>query len=146
MAHDSHEPGMLTRAQRIGLFAGMICVTAGFLAAASIQPDPRGFGSHQQFGLPPCSFYTLFGIPCPSCGGTTCAAYFVRGRWIAAVCANPAVFGLMLTSTTYLPWAAVCLVRRELWGVSDPGGVAVWVMIGLSALAVVQWSFRILLF
>ena len=49
------------------------------IAAAFAQPDPRGYGTHQQFGLPKCRFLERFGYPCPSCGATTAWAWTVRG-------------------------------------------------------------------
>jgi hypothetical protein len=60
------------------------------LLARSIEPDPQGFGSHQQLGLPECGFYQRTGYPCPTCGMTTAFAYMVRGRPIQAFITQPA--------------------------------------------------------
>ena len=60
---------------------------AGFGLAGRLSPDPRGYGTHQQLGLPGCTFQMLTQWPCPSCGGTTAFAHFVRGQWPSAI--NP---------------------------------------------------------
>ncbi len=67
---------------------------AGFCLAATLQPDPRGYGTHRQLGLPPCTVRLLFGIPCPSCGMTTSFASLMRGQLDQSFRANPA--GLLL--------------------------------------------------
>ena len=41
------------------------------LLSAWLHPDGRGFGTHQQLGLPPCSFEAVTRVPCPGCGLTT---------------------------------------------------------------------------
>ena len=53
----------------------------GLLAVAAwLEPSPTGIGTHQQLGLPPCTFWMLFGRPCPTCGMTTSWAHLVRGQ------------------------------------------------------------------
>src|SRR5687768_15883893 len=41
------------------------------VVASMLQPDSRGMGTHEQLGMPPCTFLFLTGIRCPSCGMTT---------------------------------------------------------------------------
>ena len=31
-----------------------------------LEPNPSGFGTHQQLGLPPCTILFWFDVPCPS--------------------------------------------------------------------------------
>ncbi len=45
-----------------------------------LEPDAKGYGTHQQLGLPPCSSILLFGSKCPACGMTPPGAW----RWMAA--------------------------------------------------------------
>ena len=47
-------------------------------AAVRLQPAREGLGTHQQLGLPPCTFRVLFDRPCPSCGMSTSWAHLVR--------------------------------------------------------------------
>ena len=64
-------------------------------AAWSIEPSPRGHGSHVQLGLQPCPSVVLFGRLCPGCGMTTSFAHMVRLGLVPAFRANafgPLVF------------------------------------------------------
>jgi hypothetical protein len=61
-----------------------------FLFAGLIEPNSRGFGSHQQLGLPECGFYQRTGYPCPTCGMTTAFAWMVRVHPLKAFVAQPA--------------------------------------------------------
>lgn len=122
-----------------------VCFLIGFGLAASVEPDPRGYGTHQQFGFPPCTFQTVFGVPCPSCGGTTCVAYFVRGAWWQSLRVNAGVFCLAAVCALYVPWSVCCLWRGRLCGIRSPIPAVMWIMILLSGIAVLQWLFRLLL-
>ena len=44
---------------------------SGFALARSIEPDQRGYGTHEQVGLPPCTFIRVFNVRCPTCGMMT---------------------------------------------------------------------------
>jgi len=126
----------------LGLWA--VFLISGFALAASLEPDPRGFGTHQGLGLPPCSFRVLFGVHCPSCGSTTCFANYVRGDWIAAIRANTAAFLLAIACTGLVPWCCVGAWRGRMWRVSDPGTTLMWLLVGLCALSLLQWLMRLL--
>ena len=62
---------------------------APLIVAATLTPDPRGLGTHQQLGLPVCSWPAALGIPCPSCGMTTAFAYASRANFTAALITQP---------------------------------------------------------
>ena len=64
--------------------------------AAWLTPDPRGYGTHEQFGAGTCGLLLATGYPCPTCGMTTAFAHTVRGRWWQAFTAQPAGFILAL--------------------------------------------------
>lgn len=93
------------------------------LTAAWLQPDARGYGTHQQLGLPPCMFEAFTHIPCPGCGLTTSFAYMAHGRVFSAFGAHlmgPELFLMTLAVALAAPWA----VRRALpvlWVLSLPG-------------------------
>ena len=72
------------------LIVWSLFLVSGFALAVSLEPDPRGFGTHQRLGLPPCTFRSMFNISCPSCGMTSSFANFVRGRFRQAAEANSA--------------------------------------------------------
>ena len=58
------------------------------LLARWLPPDPRGWGTHEQLGLPPCTLLALTGKRCPACGMTTAWAHFTRGRMAEALQAH----------------------------------------------------------
>lgn len=79
----------------LGIYFGIACGCAATLGVARLlNPDPSGFGTHRQLGLPPCLFKSVTGLPCPSCGMTTCFAYAARLDWMNAFATQP--FGLVL--------------------------------------------------
>src|SRR5207247_577108 len=73
---NSTEP-VLLRPKSLGVLGRLMFVAAalGMTAllgvARLVEPDLRGYGTHEQLGLPPCTFRLLTGIACPSCGMTT---------------------------------------------------------------------------
>jgi hypothetical protein len=116
---------------------------AGFVLAASLEPDPRGYGTHQRLGLPPCSFQILFGLKCPSCGSTTSFAHFVRGEWFASIRSNPGAFVLALLSACMVPWGAYSVWIGRTWKLEDPATAFVWILSGVVVIALVQWICRL---
>lgn len=92
-----HSQRVLTPSGRLVCLAlcGLLLFAAGL--ARRLDPDPRGFGTHQQLGLPECLFRQLFGVSCPQCGMTTSMTCLVRGQIGGAMRANPMgiVLGLL---------------------------------------------------
>ena len=111
--------------------------------AAWLRPDPRGFGSHQQLGLPPCTFEALTRVPCPGCGLTTSFANMAHGHVITAFAANlmgPLLFGLTLAVAVAAPWATrrAFAVTRVL---AHPGST--WVLGLTLAAGLVTFALRL---
>lgn len=124
---------------RLALVGLAMLLGAGFLLARAVEPDDRGYGTHERFGLPPCSFQVAFGIPCPSCGSTTSFAYFVRGAWGAALRSNLSAFGLAVTSLVVIPWSLWSAACGRTWRVESPEWLALGVIAVLCAAAIVDW-------
>jgi hypothetical protein len=124
---------------RAALAACAIGLLAGFALAARLDPDPRGYGTHQRLGLPPCSLRVWLDLPCPSCGGTTAFAEFVRGRWGRAIAANPAAFGLAIVSVVLIPWSLYSAAIGCTWRVSRPDLLLVWVLGTFLSVSFLQW-------
>jgi hypothetical protein len=133
----------LSRAARVLLGLWTLFLISGFVLAASLEPDPRGYGTHQRLGLPPCTFQLLFGLKCPSCGSTTSFAHFVRGHWYESVCANPGAFGLALTSAAMVPWGIYSMWVGRTWRIDQPATVFVWFLSGIVSVSLLQWVVRI---
>lgn len=64
------------------------------LVVFALEPDPRGYGTHEQLGLPACGARAWFGIPCPACGCTTAVTRLWGGDPLGALRAQP--FGFFL--------------------------------------------------
>ncbi len=144
MSHQPANTSQLSMFQRLSLIFLSCFLLTGFGLAASVKPDPRGFGTHLQFGLPPCSFQIMFEVSCPSCGGTTCFAHFVRGQWLTAARLNPAVFAFAIICAITIPWSLFSSWKGQLWGIDDPSLFAVWLIVALGGFALLTWIFRIL--
>ncbi len=126
------------------------CVLAigalGFLALLTVgrmvEPDPRGFGSHEQFGLPPCGYWERSGERCPFCGMTTAVAEVSRGRVLKGWSAHPAgsLFGVI--SPVLGAWMLISAVSgrpRLCQSVSAP---ILGVTLSLAVLTVLAWIIR----
>lgn len=120
---------------------GLLAVLA---VAASVAPDPRGFGTHERLGMQSCGFLLRTGIPCPTCGATTAFAHFVRGQWLASFRTQPLGFGLALASAAGF-WGAgyVAATGRPAHRLLRivPLSYYGW---SVGALALVAWAWKIL--
>lgn len=69
----------------------LFVITTGLLLVAWwLTPADRGVGTHQQLGLPPCSFEMATGLPCVTCGMTTSFAHTADGNLLTAFLTQPA--------------------------------------------------------
>lgn len=86
----THTWDVLSRGERVIL----ALVGLGFLVlvlfARHLTPDPRGLGTHEQLGFPPCATSLFLGVPCPFCGMTTAFSLMAHGRPVAAFEVQPA--------------------------------------------------------
>ncbi len=120
-------------------FALGLAFPLGLVAArVFLDPDPRGFGTHEQLGLWPCRSMALFGIPCPGCGVTTSVALAVRGRFLDSLATQPFGTLAVLLGLSFSIWSIVrhlegrdlhVLLRRERL---TPGWIALGAALGLS--------------
>lgn len=90
------------RDQAVYLVTAALAATTLFIARG-LHPAVQGFGTHEQLGLPPCTFFKLTGIPCPSCGMTTCFAHAAKFHFIEAAIAQPCGLLLFLLTVILLP-------------------------------------------
>jgi hypothetical protein len=127
------------------LITWSLVLLGGFVVAYRLEPDPRGFGTHQRLGLPPCTIRAVFGIPCPSCGMTTSFANITKGRWRQAARANVSGLILALVCLVLIPWCWLSAFYGRLCWVRRPANLAVFLLLLVSGAATVEWMIRLLL-
>ncbi len=80
------------------LLAALLLPVVLLALGRGLQPDPRGYGTHEQLGFRPCLPMRLWNLPCPGCGVTTSIALVAHGQPLAALRSQP--FGLVALATT----------------------------------------------
>jgi hypothetical protein len=124
----------------VGVGGGLLALLA---VAAMLQPSPLGYGTHQQLGLPPCSFSEIFGIRCPSCGMTTSWAYFVRGQLLPSLRANSGGTLLGMLAALMGPWFLVSGVQGR-WSIGRPDErIAIVLAVSIVLVTIVDWCLRL---
>lgn len=83
-----------TRAHWALLVLFLLAPLGVLLLGLVLEPDPRGHGTHEQLGAPPCAAMFILGLPCPGCGVTTAVTLVGEGRPLAAFVVQP--FGALL--------------------------------------------------
>jgi hypothetical protein len=117
---------------------------AGLLGvAAGLKPEPCGHGTHEQLGLPPCSFSVLFHRPCPSCGMTTAWACLVRAQPGDALRANAGGTLLAILAAAGVPWLLASAAAGRWLGWKPRAATAAWLGSGIAAVTLVQWMWRL---
>ncbi len=111
--------------------------------AAFLPPDPRGHGTHEALGMPPCGFMLMTGLPCPTCGMTTAFSLIMHGRPCAAVIAQPAGAAICLGTFMLLGASLGAAIRGFMvspnWDRIGP----VRFMLGFGFLLLAGWGFKI---
>lgn len=128
-----------------GLLAvATVCVLLLLVVARWAEPSERGYGTHQQLGLPACPSWMLWNASCPVCGMTTAWAWTTRGHWTLAAEANAGGWLLAIIALAFVPASCYWLAVDK----ALPGN-RTWLMLGLYlwfalAVAVAQWGWRLL--
>lgn len=109
-----------------------------------MDPDPRGFGTHEQLGLAPCRTMDWIGIPCPGCGVTTSVSLFWHGELWASFVNQP--FGCLLAALVPLLAVGAIIAHfqgRDLYAsaLSVPIGR---VILSLASLMLAAWVYKII--
>jgi hypothetical protein len=123
------------------LAAGLV----GLLGVARwLEPDPRGYGTHTQLGLGPCSFAVLTGRPCPTCGMTTALAWFTRGNLGQSWRANPAGCLIALLIVPVSAWLVCCCWLKKPLGFRSVDRPLMGLLLATVVVSLAFWCIRIL--
>lgn len=137
------EAARLGRTTRTALIIAALGLTLVLAVARGLKPDPRGYGTHMQLGLPPCSFAVLTGRRCPTCGMTTSFAWFARGRFDRSFAANPAGSLLAPACVVLVPWLVASAVRGRPLGFATLEQPLIALVVGTVALSLFSWTIRL---
>jgi hypothetical protein len=132
----------LRTAARVGLLTLALGMTVVLATAGQLQPDPRGYGTHEQLGRPPCAILRLTGRPCPSCGLTTSFAWFVRGNLARSWQANPSGPFVASACVCLIPWLVASATGGRPLGVRSAGETLTVVAVVATVLIVLTWLVR----
>jgi len=138
-------PQKLTSAERVLVILGTVGIPVILGVALWLTPDPKGFGTHQQLGMPPCTFHILTGLNCPHCGMTTSFCWFARGRWRQSIQTSPAGFILATGLVLAWPWLMAVGVTGLWLGIQKPGKLFLLSSAGWLLLSLVFWVLRLIL-
>jgi hypothetical protein len=109
-----------------------------------LVPDPRGYGTHTQLGLLPCSFLTMTGRLCPTCGMTTSFAWMTRGNLVRSWQANPAGCLLALLSFPLIAWLVYSAAASKPVGFESLGDPLLGLVLAAVVLSLVVWLVRLI--
>jgi hypothetical protein len=140
---DKTERRKLSRRDRFWLAAAGIGLLVLLAVAAMLKPSESGYGTHRQLGLPPCTFWVLFGRPCPTCGMTTAWAHLMRGQLRESVRANLGGTLLGLLAIMAGPWMLGSAIRGDWLVVSPSGRAAAWILIPIVVVTLIDWVIRL---
>ena len=132
--------------RRLLLLAAAVAMLGVLGIARWLDPNQRGYGTHEQLGLPPCAFHVLTGVRCPSCGMTTSFAYVVRWQFGDAARANAGGFLLALATMVLIPWCLASAVIDRPVGIRTPERVALWGLCVIGGITVGGWILRFVFF
>ncbi|MHB1037710.1 MAG: DUF2752 domain-containing protein [Pirellulales bacterium] len=136
-------PATLSLRQRLFLAVTGTALAVLLAVAVVLRPSPLGHGTHQQLGLPPCTFLVLFNRRCPSCGMTTAWAHVVRGQWTRAARANVGGALLAVAAIVVAPWALVCAGLGRACGWMPSERVVIGAGLGFLGLTLAEWAWRL---
>lgn len=128
-----------------------VCLASPLALVAArvlLNPEPQGFGTHEQLGLPPCQSMDWFGVPCPGCGVTTSVAWFAHAQVFRSLQTQPFGFLIGAVALFAAPLAVLGAVRgvdlgeqtrrlnhRRTWFALGVFAFASWVYKGLAIYA-----------
>jgi hypothetical protein len=95
----------------IALGLVIIFTIACFLHPYNAEGQALTQETHRQMGLPPCTFYKVTGLPCPSCGFTTSFSLLMHGDPVNSLRANSVGTLLALFWLSLIPWSLISAFR-----------------------------------
>src|SRR5262245_51964637 len=141
--HDAQGPlAWWVRGLLVGVVLGLAAVFAVAFWLNPYRPDgsARRMATHQQLGLPPCSFVAATGVPCPACGMTTSFSLLAHADVVGSLRAN--WVGTLLAGFCMLviPWAAISAARGKIVFIRSLETAFIVVLVALLVLMFLRWG------
>lgn len=127
-------------------WGGVVLACVAVLGVARyLEPDPRGYGTHEQLSLYryPCSFVLTTGLPCPTCGMTTAFSFMMHGHPWLAFKVQPAGAVLCVAAIVLLGFSVYVVVSGRIVSVNWNRVGPVRLMLGFGLLILGSWGFKI---
>jgi hypothetical protein len=126
------------------IVAGLVAVFTIAVLLNPYNPDgtPRTMATHTTWplNLPDCTFKTLTGLPCPSCGMTTSFSLLMHGDPVNSLRANWVGTGLAVFCLVLIPWALASVwLKRPLFLASVERALA-YAVVGFLLLMLLRWG------
>lgn len=109
------------------------------------QGNPRKMETHRQLGLPQCSFVTMTGKPCPSCGMTTSFALLAHGDIVNSLKANWVGTFLAAYWFSLIPWGIYSAIKGRAQFVRNGEFLITVSLIFFVVLMLIRWTYVLLL-
>jgi hypothetical protein len=134
-------PRPWVRGGLIGLALGLsaVFVVACWLNPYNSDGSPRTVATHQQLGLPPCTFFRTTGLPCPSCGMTTSFALLMHGDPLNSLRANAVGTVLAGFCLLLIPWCLASAVWRRTLFVRSLERALTFVVLAFLSMMLLRW-------
>ena len=126
------------------LCAGGVLVGC-FVLALFLEPDPRGYGTHERFGFSPCLPMERWNIPCPGCGVTTSVTHALHGELWQSLLVQPFGLLLCLIGVGFICWTAIGHFRGRDLGLRLQSFAWKPVVLSLFVAMCVAWGYKLAL-
>lgn len=137
-------PATPRRSAEHGVLLAGVSAALGALALFGlfVKPDPRGFGTHEVLGLPPCLPMDRWNLPCPGCGVTTSVALAAHGQVVRSFLNQPFGALVALAVPVVFVWAWTLHLRGRDLRVELARLPAGLVGLGIVAVAALAWLYK----
>ncbi|GMW01320.1 MAG: hypothetical protein AMXMBFR84_24570 [Candidatus Hydrogenedentota bacterium] len=109
-----------------------------------LTPDKRGYGTHEQLGMPPCGMMYWLGVPCPMCGMTTAFTFMAHGEISNASQTQPAGAVGFVACCLLAVAAAACVIRPSWFSYIFEGQAAAWMFRFGLVVVMLAWTYKIM--
>jgi hypothetical protein len=114
---------------------GLIYGTIALLALIGARTLPIGTL------LPSCTFKSMTGVPCPTCGTTRLLTHLAQGDLSIAFCLNPAVAFILISAIVLFLYDAIVLFSGSRVAFSLSPRESQWIRSGAIVALLVNWVY-----